>query len=267
MCFNLLEAILLGILQGITEFLPISSSGHLVLAKKLLGVESPGVTLEIMLHLGTLFAVIWVYREDFGQLLSYRYRSIQQIKLIVLLFLGTLTTGTVGYFLYPFIDLAFQSLKMVGIMLFISGILIWTISRIPSGYKKMKDFSVYDAIWIGLMQGLAVLPGLSRSGATIWGALSRKLNREIAIKYSFMLSAPVILGATLLELKDMYIIGVDKFAWEVYLTGIVLSFLSGIFAIKIFIKLLVQGKFLYFAYYCWFIGAFIIILSYFHPMK
>ena len=265
MSLNFLETILLGILQGITEFLPISSSGHLVLAKKLLGVESPGVTLEIMLHLGTLFAVIWVYREDFGQLFSPRYRNVYQTKLIILLFVGALTTGTVGYLLYPFIDIAFQSLKFVGIMLFISGILIWTISKIPSGYKGVEEFSIYDTIWIGLMQGLAVFPGLSRSGATIWGALSRKLNRETAIKYSFMLSAPVILGATLLELKDMYIIGVDKFVWELYLTGIVLSFLSGIFAIKIFISLLVKGKFFYFAYYCWFIGTFIIILSFYLP--
>lgn len=257
---TILDSIILGIVQGLTEFLPVSSSGHLVLFQRFLGLEEPGVTLEVLLHFGTLLSVFWVFRKDFIDLLSF-HRSLYQRRFLLLLIIGVIPTGIIGILFKSRVESAFQSTMIVGIMLLVTGGLVWLINSISSGEKDIKKMRYTDALWIGVMQGLAVIPGISRSGSTIAGALWRGLERETAVRYSFMLSSPVILGATLLEAGEMYKTGIESMMLWNYAVGGLFAFLFGIFAIRFFINLLAKKRFHYFSYYCWIIGIVTIILS------
>lgn len=254
------EAILLGLIQGLTEFLPVSSSGHLVIFQDLLGLNETGITLEVMLHFGTLLSVIWVFRRDFLNLLSFR-KDNQQKHLLLMLAIGVTVTAIIGLVFSSYINLLFKSTLLVGFMLLLTGGIIKLLAILPPGLIKITEMKVQDAFWVGLLQGLAVLPGISRSGSTIMAARWRGLDRETAISYSFMLAAPVILGATLVEAKEFFASGIEKAMLFNYSAGGLAAFISGIAAIKIFIKLLAGHKIHYFAYYCWAIGALVIIVS------
>ena len=254
------EAALLGLIQGLTEFLPVSSSGHLVIFQDLLGLDEPGVTLEVLLHFGTLFSVLWVFGKDFAALQNFRADR-QQRYLIFMLFIGLAVTGVIGIFFSTFIGLLFKSTLLVGFMLLVTGGILTLLTIIPTGKKNVTDMKVKDAFWIGLLQGLAIIPGISRSGSTIMAALWRGLERETAVKYSFMLAAPVIFGATLLELREMIIFGIERAMIFNYFIGGLVAFLAGVAAIKVFIRLLSRQKFHYFAYYCWAVGSLVIIVS------
>lgn len=257
---TLWEAALLGLIQGLTEFLPVSSSGHLVIFQDLLGLDEPGVTLEVLLHFGTLFSVLWVFGKDFLALLDYRKNS-QQRYFLFMLFVGLIVTGVIGLFFSTFVDLFFKSTLLVGFMLLLTGGILKLLTILPIGKKNIEDMKARDAVWIGLLQGFAVLPGISRSGSTIMAALWRGLDRETAVKYSFMLAAPVIFGATLLELREMIVFGIERAMILNYFVGGLVAFLAGVAAIKVFIRLLAGQKFHYFAYYCWSVGSLVIIVS------
>ncbi len=254
------EAILLGLIQGLTEFLPVSSSGHLVILQDLLGLNEPGITLEVMLHFGTLLSVIWVFSRDFLNLLSFR-KDNQQKHLLLMLAIGVIVTAIIGLVFSSYINLLFKSTLFVGFMLLLTGGIIKLLTILPPGRIKITEMKVQDAFWVGLLQGFAVLPGISRSGSTIMAARWRGLDRETAISYSFMLAAPVILGATLVEAKELFASGIEKAMLFNYSAGGLAAFISGIAAIKLFIKLLSGHKIHYFAYYCWVIGALVIIAS------
>lgn len=257
---NLFEAALLGLIQGLTEFLPVSSSGHLVLFQDLLGVNEPGVTLEVLLHFGTLLAVFFVFGKDFIALLKF-YRDQYQRHFLVMLMLGVIVTGMLGLLFGKYIELLFSSTLIVGFMLLITGIIITLIKFIPDGQKSLADMKPIDAVLIGLLQAFAIIPGISRSGTTILTSLWRGLDRGAAIRFSFMLSAPVILGATLVEAKGLLTTGLESAMLFNYLAGTLVAFVSGVFAIKLFIKMISGTKFHYFAYYCWTIGLIVIIIS------
>jgi len=259
---SLLKAVLLGIVQGLTEFLPISSSGHLVIFQRLFGREAAGVTLEVLLHFGTLLAVFWVFWRDFLALLKFPKDALQR-RFLLLLILGCIPTALIGYFLGPFIESIFHSLLLTGAALIVTGILLKLLTLLPEGQKNVAAMQPADALWIGLIQGIAVIPGLSRSGSTITAALWRGLDRPTAVRYSFMLAAPVILGATLLEIKDMAAAGIEKGFLLPYAAGTITACLCGALAIRLFIRLLQQQKFHYFAYYCWLVGAAAIAAHYF----
>ncbi|HOP68471.1 MAG: undecaprenyl-diphosphate phosphatase [Dethiobacteria bacterium] len=256
---NLLEAIVLGLIQGLTEFLPVSSSGHLVLAQNLLGIQQPGVTLEVLLHFGTLLSVFWVFGRDFLDLLRFPKDSLQR-RFLLLLLVGIVPTAVIGLLLEDYMDQIFMSNRMVGLMLLVTGVMLLVLTRLPQGRKGIGQMKTVDALWVGLFQGIAVIPGISRSGATITGAIWRGLDRPAAVRYSFMLAAPVILGLTLLELKDLLSLGLEREMLVNYAAGSLVAFLSGILAIKFFIKLLQQEKFHYFAFYCWVAGLITIFL-------
>lgn len=257
---NLFEAALLGLIQGLTEFLPVSSSGHLVLFQDLLGLNEPGVTLEVLLHFGTLLSVFFVFGKDFIALFKFFHDQYQRHFLIMLI-LGVLVTGILGLMFGNYIELLFSSTLVVGFMLLITGLIITLIKILPHGQKSIADMKPIDAVLIGLLQAFAIIPGISRSGTTILTALWRGLDRGAAVRFSFMLSAPVILGATLVEAKELLTTGLESAMLLNYLAGTFVAFFSGVFAIKLFIKMLSGSKFHYFAYYCWVIGLIVIIIS------
>lgn len=260
------EAIILGMVQGFTEFLPVSSSGHLVISQELLGMEEPGVTLEVLLHFGTLLSVFWVFGRDFLELFKFP-RDLIQRRFLLLLILGVIPAGLAGFFLADFFTGLFKSTLVVGVMLLVTGGLLKLLTILPEGKKDISRMQARDALWIGLLQAFAIIPGISRSGSTITAALWRGLDRATAVRYSFMLSAPVILGATLVEVRDMLAVGIEHAMIHLYIIGGIVAFLSGVLAIRIFINLLKRQKFIYFAYYCWTVGAVVIAVSLYRMLQ
>jgi len=257
---NIYEAMLLGLIQGLTEFLPVSSSGHLVIFQELLGLDEPGVTLEVLLHFGTLLSVFWVFGSDFLALLSFRKNSAER-NFLLMLIAGVAVTGSIGLIFSDYLTVLFKSTLLVGFMLLITGAILKIISILPVGSKDKENITLKDALLIGLLQAFAMIPGISRSGTTIAAALWRGLDRQTAVKYSFMLSAPVILGATLLEVRELLSFGFEQESIINYAAGGFVAFLSGILAIKVFIKLLAGNKFHYFSYYCFAAGLLVIVIS------
>jgi len=262
---NIYDAFLLGLVQGLTEFLPVSSSGHLVFFQDMLGIDFPGITLEVMAHLGTFLSVLVVFWPDLLKLLagSIKGDSYQQ-RFLFLLVVGSLPTAAMGLALRPLFSRAFQSSLLVGFMLIITGLLLWSIIKAPSGRKRINEMHWSIAVVVGIAQGVAILPGISRSGSTITACLWQGLKRAEAVRYSFILPLPAIFGAFLFECKDVLTIGVDLGSnFFLYAVAALTAFLVGIAAIKVFINMLENRRFHYFAYYCWVLGAAIILFNLF----
>lgn len=282
-----LQAIILGIVQGATEFLPISSSGHLVIFKHLFGLNlESGLLFDSLLHVGTLIAVVFAYTEDvllliregFGLVFDcirwlirevfviFTHRRIKKVKLIetqerkllILLMVASIPTAIIGFSLKDIFESTLQKPFTVGIALLITGGLLYITDRIPSHNKTTKDIKYSNAVVIGLFQGIAITPGISRSGSTIAAGLFNGLNREFAIKFSFLLSIPAILGAALLNLKDVSAEHIQVNYLPMFI-GMLASALIGFICIKLLIVLLRNKKYHYFAYYCWAVGLISII--------
>ena len=196
------QAILLGIIQGLTEFLPISSSGHLVLAQKILGISVPTLFFDIVLHCGTLLAVVIALRTDVWNLIR---RPFQRIT--ALLVLATAVTAGIAFAFKDRIEEAFVSGEWLGPAFLITALALFVsdyISRRPGRKRNDAEIDAIDAVFIGLLQGIAIVPGISRSGFTLSGALSRRLERDLAARFSFLLAIPAILGALLLQIRELY---------------------------------------------------------------
>ena len=256
-----LEAILLGLLQGLTEFLPVSSSGHLVIAQHFLGITLPGVTFEVMVHFGTLLSIIWVFRKDLYRLIAH-FSEMEEKKLLFSLIFATIPTGLMGLFFSSFFREIFDKPLFAGLMLLVTGFIVIAIQKINLGNRKIKEMSSWDAVLIGVFQGIAIVPGITRSGSTILGALWRGLKKEEAIRFSFLLALPAIAGASFLEILGLFKSGelVNGFLSYNFL-GALTAFFSGIFAITVFIKLLMKEKFYYLAYYCWIAGILTLLFA------
>ena len=272
MSVNLLKAVLLGLVQGLTEFLPVSSSGHLVLAEKLLNVTIPGLTFEVFLHVGTLISVVWVFRKRLAAIIRSflvlvkkdewsRFSASEDRRFGLLLITASIPTAIIGFLLHSIVEEAFGSTLFVGIALVLTGGLLWLADALPNGTKSIAKTSILDAVIIGVFQGAAIFPGLSRSGATISGALFRKLDKSKAAEFSFLLSIPAILGGALVELIKIGRGTPAALNWPYYLAGIVAATVAGIFAIRFFLRLLIKDRLRLFAIYCWVIGALTVIIS------
>ena len=246
------EAILLGLLQGFTEFLPVSSSGHLVLAQHYLGFEEPLLTFDIAVHMGTLAAVISAFWGDVKALLKNPIS-----KTMLLLIIGTLPAVLAALLLGDYIDAMFSSLTVVTLALILTGLLL-QISDSFSGQSRVEDMSYQKVLIVGLFQAAAIVPGLSRSGSTIFGSLFSGLNREEAARFSFLLSIPVILGAACKQMLDMRHIGDISLHWT-YLLGAVVAAVVGYASIRLFLKLLGKKSLRYFGYYCWALAALVTV--------
>ncbi|MGZ4030817.1 MAG: undecaprenyl-diphosphate phosphatase [Tumebacillaceae bacterium] len=251
---SLWEAVFLGIVQGLTEFLPISSSGHLVLFQKLFGMEHGAMSFDILLHFGTLIAVLVVFWRDIVEIVKHPFGKMAQLILI-----GAIPTAAIGLLFKDLFDRLFASGATLGAEFLITGVVIWWANEARQGHKGAREMTYRDALLIGTLQGAAILPAISRSGLTIMGALFRGLDREFAAKYSFLVSVPVILGANLLDLKDLFETGAvgDKIG-SVEIIGMLAAAVAGYFAIKYMIRLIVSKGMRMFAWYVWLLGALIL---------
>ena len=241
----MLEAIIWGLIQGLTEFLPISSSGHLVLIPALMGLEPPSLATSAVLHLGTLFAVIAYYRTDLAAMLHFRTDR-RARKTIVLLLIGTVP-AVGGILVKDAIEDLQESMTAVSIALIVTGIILWLSAKIPTGGRTTAHLTATDAILIGAAQALAIVPGISRSGMTITAGLGRSMDRKEAARFSFLLGIPAIAGAGALEALDLAgtSAGIPGTLW----LGVVVAALSGYGAIALLLRVLVSRGLRPFAYY------------------
>jgi undecaprenyl-diphosphatase len=245
------EALILGIVQGLTEFIPVSSSGHLVIFQHLFGIQGSPLTFDILVHIGTLTAVFVAFWDDILAILRNPLG-----KLTRLIVVGCIPAGLMGYFLQPYFEKAFESLLVVGIGLLITGAVLKLSENIAErslNMKEIRETSYGDVLFIGLLQGIAIVPGISRSGSTIAGGLLAGLDRTFAARYSFLVAIPVILGAGLVQLKDLPGNGVTG-SWIPYLVGFAAAAVFGYLAIQVVMKLVRNGRLSIFSYYCWAVG-------------
>ena len=260
---SILQAIFLGIVQGLTEFLPVSSSGHLVFLQSLLGMEEPQLFFDVMLHLGTLLAVVVYFRSDIykiikgiGSLLKGSKQGQEGTRLLLWIIVATIPTGLMGILFKDWFESLFSKPKVVGMMLLITGLVLFLTRWAKKEGRTIEKMNWMDSIIIGIAQGIAIIPGISRSGATISTGLFCGLDRELSGKFSFLLSIPAILGATFLESQK---IG-SSLEVQIGLLGMAVAFLVGIFSLTLLIKIIKMGKIFNFSYYCCGMGILMIIL-------
>lgn len=267
----------MGLVQGLTEFLPVSSSGHLVALQQIFKIQEASMAFDVILHLGTLlavFAFFWndivsMVREIFlwiGELIGVKKRKANPNDkgyrvMVLMIIVASIPTAIIGLFFNDLFERLFSSIHIVGYTLLITGIILWLSNKLVLGRKEAKDIKIADAITIGLFQGLAITPGISRSGSTIFAGMLRGFNPELATKFSFLASIPAILGAALLEGIKVLKAGQGFINIGPAIIGFVVAAISGYFAIKLLVDLINKRKLYYFSYYCWGAGLFIIIYS------
>lgn len=261
---SIINAIILGIVQGLTEFLPVSSSGHLVIAEHLLpGWHQPGIIFEILLHLATLLAVIIFFRKDLGALIKSLYSSGPQAtkhrRVILMLLLATIPTGIIGLLGKKFFVSLFNRLDVVGGMLLVTALILWLAeSRNPEKLTK-KSTTIVDAIIIGITQGLAILPGISRSGSTIGAGMLLGIEPGTAARFSFLLSIPAISGAALLNIREISAIPADQIAS--CLCGALAALITGLMALKFLLMIIEERRLKIFSLYCLIVGSITLIMA------
>ena len=274
---NIFQGIIIGIVQGLTEFLPVSSSAHLIFIQKLLGVES-SLAFDTFLHLGSLLAVLIYFRADIykmirawllsvGDILQHRFKegfySDPYKRLSWYVILATIPVGIAGVFFESQVDALFAgALYVPGFFLFVTGTILYLSQRMASGQIDMSRMGWFQSLFMGLGQACAIMPGLSRSGTTIAAGLVMGLDKEFAAKFSFILSIPAIFGAFIVQLKD---IGSSMSGDGVaIILGFVAAFISGYFAIKWLIDLIQNKSLDIFSCYCWIVGIIVFMGSITH---
>jgi len=247
-----LDSIILGIVQGLTEFLPVSSSGHLVLTEALLGVVSDDITFEIVVHLASLLAVLIYFRHSILRLLQsvVRPHMIEERRMIVFLVVGTIPAGVVGVLFRDFFERAFSDAFMAAVFLLVTGAILLTTRFVKAGDKKVTGVR---SLLIGCGQAVAILPGVSRSGSTISAALLLGVRPEVAAEFSFLLAIPAIGGAAILQTKEL--MNLNPALFGPYAVGFVTTFLFSLLAVYAVLSVIRRGRFAYFAYYCFAAGA------------
>ena len=267
---SILNAIILGLLQGLTEFLPVSSSGHLVLFKKLLGVDDPAVFFIVSVHFGTLLAVLTVFWRLIvntivsffkgivaGREVSVRLNSDRYFKLAVLIIVGSLPAGLLGVLLNNWIESTFASPTLSAFMLLVTGFILW-----PTRYVKSssKQVGYKSSLMIGIAQAFAMLPGISRSGMTISTGLYSGIKADRAVEFSFLLAPPAILGATLLKAHEFLVAPPQDLPLFPIILGTTVAYISGYLAIKWLLGIVRRGRLDWFSYYCWTVGLMYLIV-------
>ncbi|MGY0692786.1 undecaprenyl-diphosphate phosphatase [Virgibacillus sp. FSP13] len=262
----LIKYTVLGLFQGITEPIPISSSGHLVILRELFGLEIKGLSFEILVNFGSLIAVLVVYRKDIIRLIDHFFRFIftrdaaakKDFQFVMYLVVATIPTGIIGLLLEDYISSKLSTVAVVGITLLITGVALWIIRNLR-GNKNDGDLTVKDAVIVGLAQSVALVPGISRSGATIVAAMLLGMKQETALRFSFLLYIPVSLGITVMSVGD--IVNDNNFDALMipYLLAFMASIIASYFALKWFINIMRQGNLKYFAFYCFIVGILVIV--------
>lgn len=267
------EALILGVVQGATEYLPVSSSGHLVIFQHLFGLDEPALLFDIVLHVATLLAVLWYYRRDIADLIRQSLAAVRALsqgeswanvqtafpgfRLAWLIVLGTVPTALIGVTLQDTFEALFGSLKTVGFMLGVTGFILLMTRFGSKGERGIGEMKASDALIIGLVQGLAITPGISRSGSTIAVALLLGIKKETAARYSFLLSVPSIVGALILKLGDAG----EGVSLGATVVGFVAALVTGYFCLALLVQLVKRGKLAWFAPYCFVAGLFALLLA------
>ncbi|MCP4398006.1 MAG: undecaprenyl-diphosphate phosphatase [bacterium] len=273
----MMREIILAIVQGLTEFLPVSSSGHLALIQYFYrGLEETDILLDILLHVGTLFVVLIYYRHDIIELcragLSYlpfipkettRHRAetrqepetpLTELRhMILLIIVGSIPTALIGILLKSVIEDLFTSLSLIGVALIITGSSLYLAEKIRRSSPSKTTISYTEALIVGTVQGIAICPGISRSGSTISAGIFLGIERKLAAKFSFLLSIPAVAGALLLAGKDVLHLTLSPQLLP-YALAMFVAFITGYFAIHTLIKLVIQKKLSWFSWYCWILG-------------
>jgi len=261
-----LKSIILGIVQGLTEFLPVSSSGHLVIFQKLLTFNDPGVLFEIAVHLGTLLAVIIYFRKDIWEIIRSIFvwgnNSPEEIKrshsLLFHLIIASIVTAIIGFMFKDAFESFFENTLLVGLMLIVTGIILFISDKIHCTDKT--KMSIPSSLLVGFAQSIAIIPGISRSGTTITTGIFTGRTRDLATRFSFLLSIPAIIGATFLKLNDLQNAMSAHGAAGNFIVGGIAAAIVGYFAIAVLIKIIKKAKLFYFSIYCWIIGIITIFL-------
>lgn len=261
----LMKYIFLGIVQGVTEPIPISSSGHLILLRHLLDIQITGLSFEVIVNTGSLLAILIIYRTDLSRLIRNSSKYVRQrdstqrddFFFVLYLTVATIPAAVIGLLFEEIIESHLVGIKVVGITLILTGIFIWIIRHLH-GYKNDTQITLKDAIMIGLAQSVALIPGISRSGATIIAAMLLGLKRETALRFSFLLYIPISVGIMMLSVPKLFNDSNIHQLWIPYLLGFIASFVASFYALRWFMGIMKRGKLKYFAYYCLIIGFLII---------
>ena len=259
---ELLKALILGITQGFTEFLPISSTGHLLIFRKLFGLSEAGLFLDTMLHLGTLIAVFIVFWEDIIQLIKRPFS-----KLALLIIVGTIPTAIIGLTFEDFFEGISKTGATVGWEFLFTGVILWLAESMKGkGFKNIDQISFKDAFLVGTLQGAAILPAVSRSGLTIAGALFRGIDKETAARFSFLISIPAILGAVVLQSMKLFSgeesASLDAIGIIPLLVATIASAIAGYVAVKWMLKIIQKGSLKVFSIYVWILGISILVTQF-----
>ena len=271
-----LEAIILGIIQGLAEFLPISSSGHLALLENFFGIKEDNMLFfTVLLHFGTLIAVFVCFWKDIVELVQELILTIKDLigrkglrlderpvrKLGVMIIISCIPTAIIGVLFGDTFEGLYSKPIGIACMFVITGLLLFAAETWGGGRRNINDLNARNSIFIGIVQGIAILPGISRSGSTLFASLLCKLDREFAVKFVFLISIPTILGSLILELPDGIKQGMSGQSWGPVIVGVLVAFLSGLFAVKIMLKVVSNRKLKYFSYYLFVLAAFVIIYT------
>jgi undecaprenyl-diphosphatase len=252
-----IEAFILGTIQGLTEFLPISSTGHLYLGRNLFGLQEAGLLLDTMLHLGTLLAVFVFYKAEFIKIIKNPFS-----KITFLLIVGTIPAVIIGLAFKDFFDEISKTGVTIGWEFLITGIFLWVADSTKNGYKGMDDITYKDAFIIGTFQAAAIFPAISRSGLTIVAALWRKLDRGTAAYFSFLLSTPAIAGAVVLQSLDLANGQGEEISLSALVVGIATSAIFGYIAVKWMVNFLKKHSLKPFAMYVWALGIVVLLFQF-----
>lgn len=273
-----IEAIVLGLVQGLSEFLPISSSGHLAVLQSLFEInEDKVIFFAVLLHIGTLVSIFVVYHKDIYALIKELFLLFKDIftgkglrikerpirKLGIMIIVSSIPTAIMGLLFSDYIDKIFGSLTVIAICWIITGFILLFSEKLKNNIKEIEGMKYRNAIFIGICQGLAIMPGISRSGSTIVGSLVTGLKREFAVEFAFLISIPAILGSAILEFPKAIKAGIEPSTIGPMIVGFLVAAISGYFAITTMIKIVSKHKMRYFSYYVWIIGLGTFIYSIF----
>lgn len=269
----LIKSIVLGLIQGLTEFLPISSSGHLVIFKSFLNMTTQGVLWEIALHFSTLLAIFGVFYKDIFMIFISAYLSCKKLcsgesviniykndpytRIFLLIVIGTIPTVIIAFSFRNSFESLFNKPGIAGYMLIVTGTMLWFTKYNLKANSKKKQLGIFDALIIGAVQGLAITPGISRSGTTIAMATFRGIDRETAARFSFLLVMPVILGGMATMAKDTITLKNEEIFFLII--GSVVAAITGYISLRVLIRIVNSGKLHLFSYYCWPVGLFVIL--------
>lgn len=273
-----LQAIILGAVQGAAEFLPISSSGHLALIQHFFGISGDNVLpFTVLLHVGTLISVfiiywndivalvielVWLLRDLFtGKGLQLRHNPTRRMLLMILV--ATIPTGIIGLMFHHTFESFYSSITVIGIGLIVTGFILLLAERMGRGRKNASNMLWRNAIFIGVMQGIAITPGISRSGATLFGGLVTGLERKFAVKFAFLISIPSILGSVVVEIPKAASAGMYNLSAGPVIVGVIVAAVAGLIAIRTMIRVVSRKKLIGFSYYVWILGAFVVIYGIF----